>query len=105
MPACSQELDILKESKDNDLDCDEYKPEELSDIKKWWGKELFLIRDGVSSMDCFQGDVGSCVVISGIQALAHKPELIEKLLVSQDPYDYPTISQGVVVVKNLVEDG
>ena len=38
-------------------------------------------------------------VISG-----KKPELIEKLLVSQDPYDYPTISQGVVVVKNL-DDG
>ena len=33
-----------------------------------------------------------------------KPELIEKLLVSQDPYDYPTISQGVIVVKNL-DDG
>ena len=33
-----------------------------------------------------------------------KPELIEKLLVSQDPFDYPSISQGVVVVKNL-DDG
>ena len=33
-----------------------------------------------------------------------KPELTERLLVTTDPYDYPTISQGVVVVKNL-DDG
>ena len=33
-----------------------------------------------------------------------KPELIDRLLVTTDPYDYPTISQGVVVVKN-VDDG
>jgi myosin heavy subunit len=33
-----------------------------------------------------------------------KPEMTERLLVSTDPYDYPTISQGVIVVKNL-DDG
>jgi len=33
-----------------------------------------------------------------------KPELLEKLLITKNPHDYPTISQGVVTVKN-VDDG
>ena len=39
------------------------------------------------------------------QVISGKIEgMIEKLLVSQDPYDYPTISQGVIKVANL-DDG
>ena len=76
----NQERDILTEHTDNEICCADYRLEKLGNIKRWAGKNKFLIVDGVNSSDCFQGDIGSCVVIAGIQALAQKPELIETIL-------------------------
>ena len=76
----NREREVLTEHTDNDISCDEYRLEKLEKIQRWAGKHKFLIVDGVTSSDCFQGNVGSCVVIAGIQALAQKPELIETIL-------------------------
>ena len=78
----NRERAVLTEFTDNDLYCDEYRLEKLEKIQKWAGKNKFLIVDGVTSSDCFQGNVGSCVIIAGIQALAQKPELIERILLT-----------------------